>query len=135
MADCMTFPDDIMQFIDDYSFRDEEQVYTNGSELIQTFRVKQAIEHYLLAPEARVLTFDEVMALPHGEEDNAPVVQETRVPVETWDGGAICQWRGARFVQEMHDGHQYYNKDTYGRVWRCWTALPTIKQRKAVKWE
>lgn len=51
MSDCMNFPDNIMDFIDDYSFEDSDHVYTNGSKLIQSFRVKQAIEHYFREQE------------------------------------------------------------------------------------
>lgn len=47
MGDCMHFPDTIQEFIKDYSFKDTEEVYTNGSELIPVFRVMQAIEHYI----------------------------------------------------------------------------------------
>lgn len=46
MGDRMDFPKDIWQFLLDYSFKDIEEIYTNGSLLIPTFRVKQAIEHY-----------------------------------------------------------------------------------------
>lgn len=49
MADCMEFPKSILDFINEYSFEDREEVYTNGSELIQVFRIIQALEHY--APE------------------------------------------------------------------------------------
>ena len=41
------FPKDWRDFLKDYSFIDSEQVYTNGSELIQVFRVEQLIEHLL----------------------------------------------------------------------------------------
>ena len=51
MPDCMSFPDNIMDFIDDYSFEDSDYVYTNGSKLISTFRVKQAVEHYFREQE------------------------------------------------------------------------------------
>ena len=44
-----TFTDNILDFINDYSFEDRDEVYINGSELIQVFRVVQALEHY--APE------------------------------------------------------------------------------------
>ena len=47
MADCMMFPKDWHDFIKDCSFIDSEHVYTNGSELIQVFRVTQLIEHLL----------------------------------------------------------------------------------------
>ena len=49
MLVCMEFPKTIKEFLYDYSFKDEEEIYTNGSELIQLFRVIQALEHY--APE------------------------------------------------------------------------------------
>lgn len=42
----MQFPPTWENFIDLYGFIDRENIYTNGSELIQTFRVKQMIEHY-----------------------------------------------------------------------------------------
>ena len=46
MATCMEFPKNILDFISDYSFEDRDEIYTNGSELIQVFRVIQALEHY-----------------------------------------------------------------------------------------
>ena len=49
MAEAMEFPKNILDFINDYSFEDRDEVYTNGSELIQVFRVIQALEYY--APE------------------------------------------------------------------------------------
>jgi hypothetical protein len=42
----MDFPSSIYEFLIDYSFKDSDEVYTNGILLIPTFRVKQAIEHY-----------------------------------------------------------------------------------------
>lgn len=42
----MDFPSSIYEFLIDYSFKDSDEVYTNGISLIPTFRVKQAIEHY-----------------------------------------------------------------------------------------
>lgn len=46
MADQMTFPQTFMGFIKEYSFKDKEEIYTNGSDLIPVFRVEQAWEHY-----------------------------------------------------------------------------------------
>lgn len=46
MGDKMTFPETIEDFIKDYSFKDKEEVYTNGADLIPVFRVEQAIEYY-----------------------------------------------------------------------------------------
>lgn len=47
MSECMMFPNDWAKFLEDYSFQDDEEIYTNGSSLIQTFRVEQMMEHYL----------------------------------------------------------------------------------------
>lgn len=45
MGEQMNFPDTLDEFIKQYSFIDRKEIYTNGSELIQTFRVKQWEEH------------------------------------------------------------------------------------------
>ena len=47
MADCMEFPKDWTKFLEDYSFRDHKEFYTNGARLIPTFRVEQMMHHYL----------------------------------------------------------------------------------------
>ena len=57
MADCMEFPKTILDFFKEYSFKDEEEIYTNGSELIQVFRVIQALEYY--APELLNIDFSQ----------------------------------------------------------------------------
>ncbi len=41
----MDFPDTFEEFAKDYGFKDKDEVYTNGSELIPVFRVKQWLEH------------------------------------------------------------------------------------------
>ena len=46
MADRMEFPRTMKEFIDSYSFKDREEIYTNGAELIPVFRVEQAFEYY-----------------------------------------------------------------------------------------
>lgn len=46
MGDKMEFPDNPMQFVEEYSFKDKDGIYTNGSDLIPVFRVKQMLEHY-----------------------------------------------------------------------------------------
>lgn len=46
MADMMTFPPTFKEFIKEYSFKDKENIYTNGVELIPVFRIEQAWDHY-----------------------------------------------------------------------------------------
>ena len=45
MADVMQFPKTWEEFEASYGFSDREEIYTNGSRLIQSFRVEQWLEH------------------------------------------------------------------------------------------
>ena len=45
MADCMTFPDTVEEFMEQYKVVDTEQVYSNGTEFVPIFRMKQWFEH------------------------------------------------------------------------------------------
>lgn len=44
-GDIIEFPKTFDEFAEDYGFTDKDEVYTNGSELIPVFRVKQWLEH------------------------------------------------------------------------------------------
>lgn len=46
MCNAMVMPETFEQFIDEYKFSDEKEYYTNGSELVQKFRVMQAWDYY-----------------------------------------------------------------------------------------
>ena len=46
MNSMMEFPKTPLEFVESYKFKDSNEIYTNGSELIQVFRVKQMLEHY-----------------------------------------------------------------------------------------
>lgn len=45
MGDFMTFSKTIDEFIKQYKFKDDKEIYTNGSDLIPVFRIKQWIQH------------------------------------------------------------------------------------------
>lgn len=45
MNDMMTFPETWEEFEKQYGFADDEEVYTNGSRLIPSFRVRQWLVH------------------------------------------------------------------------------------------
>ena len=45
MADVMNFPNSFDEFAEQYKIVDEQEIYTNGTELIPIFRVKQWLEH------------------------------------------------------------------------------------------
>ena len=53
MADMMNFPKRWEDFLHDYEFEDARRIYTNGSRLIPSFRVKQMMEHYAPARHGR----------------------------------------------------------------------------------
>ncbi len=53
MGEQMTFPQSWEDFLHDYEFEDARRIYTNGSRLIPSFRVKQMMEHY--APAAEIV--------------------------------------------------------------------------------
>lgn len=59
MADCMNYPDRIDDFLLSYCFKDDKEIYTNGSTLIPVFRVQQALEYY--GQEIRKKAIDETM--------------------------------------------------------------------------
>lgn len=45
MSDMMTFPETWEEFEKLYGFNDSEEIYTNNSRLIPSFRVKQWLDH------------------------------------------------------------------------------------------
>lgn len=47
-GESMKFPADPFEFVKQYSFKDEDKIYTNGIELIPAFRVEQLLNHYMI---------------------------------------------------------------------------------------
>jgi hypothetical protein len=45
MSDMMTFPDTVEEFMEQYKIVDDENVYTNGADLVPIFRMVQWFEH------------------------------------------------------------------------------------------
>lgn len=134
MSDCMTFPDDWREFLKNYSFRDSEEVYTNGSELIPVFRVEQLIEHLLAKQEPRVLTLEELRTYPKEKF----LVWLERTYAEGAETGLVpCEITGVgtKGISHYFGSNDFasYNHKCYG--WRCWTSRPTDEQREAVKWD
>jgi hypothetical protein len=60
MADMMTFPDTVEEFMEEYKLVDTEQVYTNGTELVPIFRMKQWFEHEKAQLSPQGTTFDTI---------------------------------------------------------------------------
>ena len=53
MSDCMTFPNTVEEFMEDYKVVDTDQVYSNGTEFVPIFRMKQWFEHLQDAPTVK----------------------------------------------------------------------------------
>ena len=51
--DSMAFPNTWEEFEKEYGFTDTDEIYTNGSRLIQSFRVEQWLEHLDAVPVIR----------------------------------------------------------------------------------
>ena len=45
MSDCMTFPDTVEEFMEQYKVVDTKQIYTNGIEFVPIYRMRQWFEH------------------------------------------------------------------------------------------
>ena len=45
MSEAMTFPDGVEEFMEQYKVVDTEQVYTNGTEFVPIFRMRQWFQH------------------------------------------------------------------------------------------
>ena len=50
----MSFPATFDEFAEQYQIVDKQEVYTNGTELIPIFRVKQWLDHADVAPKSEV---------------------------------------------------------------------------------
>ena len=76
MSDCMTFPDTVEEFMEQYKVVDTDGVYmSKGSELVPIFRMKQWFEHLPSAQsEQRWILCSE--RLP--EKDGEYLVESTR---------------------------------------------------------
>lgn len=53
MADMMTFPDTVEEFMEQYKMVDTEHIYSNGTEFVPIFRMKQWFEHLPSAEKNR----------------------------------------------------------------------------------
>lgn len=64
-CECMEFPKTFEEFVAEHSFKDSEEIYTNGSQLIQVFRLMQGYEHFeeQIREDERKNTIQEMLLL------------------------------------------------------------------------
>ena len=63
-GDMMSFPDNWQTFVQQYQFADKEEIYTNGSMLIPSFRVRQMVEHYFGGVVGKTSRYAELFGTP-----------------------------------------------------------------------
>lgn len=63
-GDVMSFPDNWWEFVQQYQFVDKEEVYTNGSMLIPSFRVRQMVEHYFGGEVGKTSRYSDLFGTP-----------------------------------------------------------------------
>lgn len=95
-GDRMTFPTDWRDFLNGHSFKDKEKVYTNGSELVQTYRVKQMVEHYF-ERTCRIVEGSRKYVLSDGTELFEDGCSECNGYLE--EGDNYCPSCGAKVVE------------------------------------
>lgn len=82
MSECMQFPDTWEEFEQAYGFEDKKEIYTNGSRLIQSFRVKQWLDH-TAEPERKWIPVTE--ALPKDNRQVLVYAQSTHFALAKYD--------------------------------------------------
>lgn len=97
--------------------------------------LKEAAEQlsiYTAGPEARVLTLEEVEALPYGYV----LIETDKKDSLHWvDALLFCKNTNFSFDFFTLEGRARLLGTAYNMEWRCWTSRPTDEQRKAVKWD
>ena len=82
MSEQMEFPKTFEKFVKEYGFKDDKEVYTNGSDLISVFRVKQWLEH-----DNKLRTIEIDTAYECGKHANKWIPVSERLPEEReWIG-------------------------------------------------
>ena len=93
-GDVMIYPNDWWTFVQQYQFADKDEVYTNGSMLIPSFRVRQMVEHYFGGEVGKTSRYAELFGTPELAARTAYDMHECSLgmPIECDDCAAkpIC---------------------------------------------
>lgn len=86
------------------------------------------------AQKPRVMTWGDLRDIGSVWELNTPPYLWMDInPSYRWSRGFWVAWRE---IYDMIDGlHPTYNADNYGKIWRCWTSKPSLKQMEETSWE
>lgn len=82
--------------------------------------------------EPRVMTLDEVIALPYGYV----LIETDKEGSLRWvDALLFCKNTNFSFDFITLEGRARLLGAEYNKEWRCWTARPTDEQREAENWD
>ena len=86
----------------------------------------------LKAQEPRVMTVEEVLALP----EDTPIYIENCDGPNGWDvyAGITKDADNDVVTGAIWATCEYWSQDEYGETWRCWTSRPTDEQMEAIPW-
>lgn len=109
----MAFPETFEGFAKEYGFKDEKEVYTNGSDLISIFRVKQWLEQ-----DNKLRTIEIDAAYERGKHANKWIPVSERLPEKT-----------GKYLVTVKNGNVYAGVfDEYSGQFQCaataWMPLP-----------
>ena len=92
----MNFPESWREFLEDYSFLDSKEVYTNGSKPIPVFRVEQMVENYWekevkqAKPNFRLEDYQENYVMHCNTEEKAKIFCDFLHDAgRTWNSGVL----------------------------------------------
>ena len=138
MADCMTFPDTVEEFMEQYKIVDTKEVYTNGAELVSIFRMKQWFEHLAAAqPEDRCSECDAWNQYIHYPRTQQWIPCKERIPTEGEPFYVLCCDKyGGIIIGHISAGNDgktpYLAENEYEYMYDCkaWMPLPKPWKRE-----
>lgn len=119
MSDVMEFPNTVEEFMELYKVVDTEQVYTNGTEFVPIFRMKQWFEH-----QQAQLSAKDINVPSNGDLISKA---ETLKALNTWDKFA-CMPNGKIVpMREVDEPEMYVTYIHYADAYNCIMNMPSAQ--------